>query len=135
MILHKRNFFKKNCFVFSLSLFFNFRANTIINHLGLRKKIENIYTKLKDIGENSIMNKPPEERKKDLINLRIKKELEEKLRLEQKKKEEVEANEILWRQHQYNNNNNMQNESIQNNESLLETKLKSSFFTTNLIHK
>jgi len=101
--------------------------------MGLRKKIENIYTKLKDIGENSIMNKPPEERKKELIRLRQHRELEEKLRIEQKKKEEEELNEKLWRQQQYNN---MHNQSIQNNnESQLETKMKKSFFTTDLVLK
>lgn len=100
--------------------------------MGLRKKIENIYTKLKDIGENSLMNKPPEERKKELIKLRELRELEEKLRLEQKKKEEEEANELLWKQNQYNN---MQNQSLQINETQSETKMKNSFFTTDLIHK
>lgn len=99
--------------------------------MGLRKKIENIYTKLKDLGENSIINKPPEERKKELIKLKKMKELEEKLRLEQKKKEEEEANELLWKQQQYNLNN----QSIQNNESNLETSMKKSFFTTDLIQK
>jgi len=100
--------------------------------LGLRKKIQNIYTKLKDIGENSIMNKPPEERKKELIKLRKDRELEEKLKQDQKKKGLEEANEILWRQQQYSN---MHNESMEINESQLETKLKKSFFTTDLIHK
>ena len=100
--------------------------------MGLRKKIQNIYTKLKDIGENSIMNKPPEERKKELIKLRKDRELEEKLKQDQKKKGLEEANEILWRQQQYSN---MHNESMEINESQLETKLKKSFFTTDLIHK
>ena len=125
-------FKQSHIFIFKLNSFLNYRANTNISHICLKNKIDNIYSKLKDVGENSIMNRPSEERKKELIKLRNKRELEEKLRLEQKKKEDEEANEILWRQQQYDN---MNNQTILNNENQLETNMKNSFFTTNLIYK
>ena len=100
--------------------------------MGLKKKIENIYTKLKEIGESSLINKPQEERKKDLIKLREKRELEEKQRLERLKKEEEEANEYNWIHQQHNNNYNVSNQDV---ESKLETKMKKSFFTTDLLLK
>jgi len=99
--------------------------------MGMRKKIENIYTKLKQIGENSLLNKPPEERRKELLKIRNQRELEEKLRLEMKKKEDEEAQELLWIQQQHN----LHNQSIHNIESQMETKMKKSFFTTDIYKK
>lgn len=101
-----------------------------MSHLGLRKKIENVYTKVKEVGEKSLLLKPVEERKKELLKLRKKKEIEEKLRLEQKKKEEEEARELYWSQMQQNNANN---QSVHNIESKMETQMKKSFFTTDFL--
>lgn len=105
-----------------------------MSHLGLRNKIENIYVKLKKIGEKSLLNKPTEDRYKDLIKIREKKDLEEKIKLEFKKKEEEEANEYLWSQQQKSNNIH-ETQVTQTTGDQIVTYIKGSFFTTDLVKK
>ena len=84
-------------------------------------KYENVLDKMKLVGKSSLHNKPQEEKLRIMMQLRQKKDLEEKIRLEQKKKEDEERLENY-----YISLKNMKKDV--NN-----TQLRRSFFTTDLV--
>ena len=89
--------------------------------MGIQKKYENVLDKMKLVAESSLHNKPQEEKLRIMMQLRQKKDLEEKIRLEQKKKEDEERLENY-----YISLKNMKKDV--NN-----TQLRRSFFTTDLV--
>jgi len=73
-----------NC-LFFLYFFKFFRENTLIAHIELKKKMEEIYSKLNNLGESSVLRKSNEDRREEFKNLKIEEEI--------KRLEEAEKNE------------------------------------------
>lgn len=78
---------------------------------------------MKLVGESSLHNKPQEEKIKLMMELRQKKDLEEKFRLENKKKEDAERLENY-----YISLKTKEKKEINN------TQLRKSFFATDIIN-
>lgn len=96
--------------------------------------------KMKLVGEKSLCNKKQEEKIDILMKLRHKKDEEERIRLEQKKKEEAERLEEYYIMLKMNGYEGYDEEnkgtSINDNKTTTNgnyTKLRRSFFTTDLV--
>jgi len=90
--------------------------------MSIQKKYETVLDKMKLVGESSLHNKTPEEKLKIMFELREKKDLEEKIRLEQKKKDDAEKLENY-----YISLKNKEKNVVNN------TQLRRSFFTTDQV--
>lgn len=81
--------FVKNKNLFLLFYVYFYREVTLLAHMELRKKLENVYSKLSNVGETSILRKSNEERKQEFTNEARKKVEEEKKILEVKEKKSI----------------------------------------------
>lgn len=86
---------------------------------------------MKIVGESSLHNKTKDEKIKILIKLREKKDLDEKIRQERLKKEEEERLEEYYIK--LKNMEILEKEKAHENAQLNQTKLRRSFFTTDLV--
>lgn len=100
--------------------------------MSLQKKLQKVYSQVREITDNSITKKPEFQRKKELLIIKQKRELAEKKRLKQIKLEEEDAKE---REYYKNLNNALQQAQQEKEKNNNETKLSKNFFTTDIFKK
>lgn len=84
---------------------------------------------MKNVGKSSLHNKPQEDKIRILMELREKKDIEEKIRLEQKKKDDAEKLENYY----ISLKNKEKELGVLNTLNTQRTQLRRSFFATDMV--